>query len=141
MKTSQKQYKVYRNLHNGLFSIQDKDTGLVVGHAESVSMIDCEFKVNESGRQRVLKEKRKNVHAFVIGGIVNTIGFQSYKNREVIYKENFNFNKKVDTNNPLSVIYNPYRYEQFFCLDKQEYVYKSDFVWISNLGIIMYSTN
>lgn len=29
------------------------------------------FQVNEAGRQRVLKEKRKNVHAFVIGRIAN----------------------------------------------------------------------
>jgi hypothetical protein len=29
--------------------------------------IRAEFIVNEAGRQRVIKEKRKNVHAFVVG--------------------------------------------------------------------------
>lgn len=59
--------KVYFNLHKKCFSIQDKNTGLVVAHAPSVKMKNVEFKVSEKGRQRVLREKKKNVHAFVVG--------------------------------------------------------------------------
>ena len=38
--------------------------------------MNVEFKVNESGRQRVICEKRKNVHAFVVAdkykGLINS---------------------------------------------------------------------
>ena len=57
--------KVYRNLHNGKMSVQQG--GLVVGHCDEILINRAEFIVNESGRQRVIKEKRKNVHAFVTG--------------------------------------------------------------------------
>lgn len=60
-----KQVKIYKNLHNGLFSVMQN--GLVVAHIESFIMNNASFKVNESGRQRVLKEKKKNVHAFIVG--------------------------------------------------------------------------
>ena len=33
----------------------------------ALSFKDCKFKVSEAGRQRVLREKRKNVHAGVAG--------------------------------------------------------------------------
>jgi hypothetical protein len=59
--------KVYFNLHKKLYSVQHK--GLVIDHLNEVVLTNAVFKVNESGRQRVLKEKRKNVHAYVIGDI------------------------------------------------------------------------
>lgn len=59
--------KVYKNLHNGLWSILDVKSKLVLGHVEYVSLVKCEFKVSEAGRQRVLQEQKKNVHAFVVG--------------------------------------------------------------------------
>jgi hypothetical protein len=36
---------------------------LVVGHALSLRLNNVLFQVNEAGRQRVIKEKKKNVHA------------------------------------------------------------------------------
>lgn len=57
--------KVYYNLHKHTFSVQQ--CGLVVLHSDTVVLSDVEFTVRESGRQRVLMEKRKNVHAFVTG--------------------------------------------------------------------------
>lgn len=59
--------KVYKNLHNGLWSIKDAKTGLVLGHTSELSLHVCMFIVSESGRQRVLKEKKENIHAYVIG--------------------------------------------------------------------------
>lgn len=57
--------KVYFNLHKKVFSVQQ--AGLVVLHTEALKLSSAGFTVNEAGRQRVLKEKRKNVHAFVTG--------------------------------------------------------------------------
>jgi hypothetical protein len=57
--------KVYFNLHNRLFSIVHDRR--VVAHIPEVKLTDVKFKVSESGRQRVLAQERKNVHAFVEG--------------------------------------------------------------------------
>jgi hypothetical protein len=68
---------VYRNLSSctrskGRYSIQSregKDYGLVIGHADEITLRDCEFKVSEAGRKRVLRDRRKNVHAGILGYI------------------------------------------------------------------------
>lgn len=64
--------QVYWNLHKGCWSVQaleGENKGRVIDHTDSLRLHDCQFVVRESGRQRVLKEKRKNVHAFVRGRI------------------------------------------------------------------------
>ena len=43
-------------------------------HVDMIRMENVRFHVSESGRQRVLAEKKKNVHAFVEGDVVNRIG-------------------------------------------------------------------
>lgn len=58
--------EVYRNLRNGLMSVREV-SGLVLDHAEQVFMSDVRFVVQPAGRERVLREQRKNVHAFVRG--------------------------------------------------------------------------
>jgi hypothetical protein len=62
--------KVYRNLHNGLMSVSHYIKGKgwrLAGHTSDLFLTDCSFVVHEGGRQRVLAEKRKNVHAYVTG--------------------------------------------------------------------------
>ena len=56
---------VYKNLHRDCWSI--KQGGLVKAHATELYLWDCAFQVNKKGRERVLAEKRKNVHAYIIG--------------------------------------------------------------------------
>lgn len=67
-----KKVKVYYNLHKQTFSIEQN--GLVVGYADTVRIENATYAVSEAGRQRVLKEKRKNVHATVRG---NLLGFEA----------------------------------------------------------------
>lgn len=59
------QVKVYRNLKNGLFSVQFG--GLVVAHLATVQLTAVVFRVSESARQRVLASRHKNVHAYAVG--------------------------------------------------------------------------
>lgn len=61
--------KAHRNLKNGLWSVLIKVDGRekVVGHVSEVNLTDVTFHVREGGRQRVITEKCKNVHAFAIG--------------------------------------------------------------------------
>lgn len=57
--------KVYYNLHRQCWSL--KRSGEPVRHAESVLLRNCTFVVWQSGRERVLRERRKHVHAFAQG--------------------------------------------------------------------------
>ena len=61
---------VYFNLHKKLWSVralEGENKGRVIQHAARLCLADCTFKVSEAGRQRVLREKRKMVHAGVVG--------------------------------------------------------------------------
>ena len=60
---------VYRNLHKQCLSV--RQDGIVKCHAENVVLMDCEFKVNEKGRDRVREDKQKNVHAGIKGFVVD----------------------------------------------------------------------
>jgi hypothetical protein len=62
-----KRVEVYWNLHKDLFSVRNMQTGRVMMHTHFVRLQDAKFVVRPSGRLRVLREKRKNVHAFVRG--------------------------------------------------------------------------
>jgi len=59
--------EVYRNLHNGMLSVRDAKTKKVIGHTDRVCLSDVMLKVSEAGRQRAIREGRRNVHAFAVG--------------------------------------------------------------------------
>jgi len=93
-------YYVYRNLHTGGFSV--KFRGRVIDRDNFFLGVGVTFKVNEAGRQRVIKDKKKNVHAY-----------------SVCDKYTFAVNKDVDKIDKLKVIsYNPYASAQFMCEGK-----------------------
>ena len=56
---------VYFNLTKRVFSI--RQNGVVINHKRNVILKDAKFIVSEKGRQRVLKQRRKNVHAIIRG--------------------------------------------------------------------------
>lgn len=49
------------------FSIRSGSSRKVVGYTDSILLREVVFQVNRSGRERVLRERMKNVHAFVAG--------------------------------------------------------------------------
>ena len=59
--------RAYYNLHKKCFSVQDYKTGLVVEHTDKLWFTNAMFVVRKSGNERVKKEGKKNVHAFVNG--------------------------------------------------------------------------
>lgn len=87
---------VYRNLHKGMYSI--RQDGVVVAHAPSVVLANPTFKVSTAGRERVRKEKRKNVHAIVRGELVGIGETPCFAD-------------------PILVTYNPYKNETFVTTD------------------------
>jgi hypothetical protein len=71
--------KVYFNLQKDCLSVVDTSTGRLYCHSYRVELKDARFHVNENGRQRVVREKRKNVHAYVIGTWINQGDHQAYR--------------------------------------------------------------
>jgi hypothetical protein len=72
-KNIMKKVFVYWNLHKKCWSVKDMKTGLVIKHTSEMVLVDCKFKVSEAGRQRVIREKRKNVHAGVVGFLTDLL--------------------------------------------------------------------
>ena len=67
---------IYFNLHKKMFSVKNLKTGLVIAHVNNICLREATFKVSEQGRQRVVKERVKNVHAGVTGYIIQEIPSQ-----------------------------------------------------------------
>jgi hypothetical protein len=89
---------VYFNLHKRVFSVkalEGKDKGRVIGHRTMLAIDSPTFKVSEAGRQRVIREKRKNVHAGVVGFLTSP----------------YDWTKEEVSWTP--VLYNPYVFSSF----------------------------
>lgn len=108
---------VYRNLHKNCYSVKDWKTKLVIAHVKEILLLDAEFKVSEAGRQRVLREKRKNVHAGVLG----------YWQKDTTYSLEPEFS--------LSAYYNPYKHNSFINLNTGKPLYKSASVLLHSKGV------
>ena len=61
--------EVYFNLHKYIWSVRSCRTGRVLLHTDKVHINNPTFVVRKAGRERVLREGKKNVHAFVRGDI------------------------------------------------------------------------
>jgi hypothetical protein len=57
--------EVYRNLHKECWSVRQH--GIVRFHCGRINLKDCKFIVQPAGHAKVVREKKKNVHAFVRG--------------------------------------------------------------------------
>ena len=118
-------HKVYFNLHKKCLSVQYK--GKVIDHAKSICLKDVEFKVSQAGRARVLREKRKNVHAFVVGDVsLNRPPMYYLRKYSDKYTE---FERRVT--------YNPYKYNSFVYSDTFEPVYKVKWAGVINRDIFV----
>jgi hypothetical protein len=68
------------------------------------------FRVQPAGRAKVLKEKRKNVHAFVCGQLVETYG--EVLRTSPCVNGLWGGGKKIFSTD-FQVVYNPYKYKTF----------------------------
>jgi len=118
--------KVYFNLHNSKWSIKDCATNLVVGHADKVCLTNVVPLVLESGRKRVLIEKQKNVHAYLVGDVNHVENFKSYRGRwvDATHGEYPGLPLKKGT----VITYNPYKYNNFVVADTEESIVKVSMV-------------
>jgi hypothetical protein len=117
---------VYFNLHRKLWSIkalEGPDKGHVIGHSLTVILADVRWKVSEAGRQRVLREKKKNVHA----GAVGTLEYAHMKSGSTGWPFDTRFMRFLAVSNSTihKVSYNPYKGSTFVNADTGEPVVES----------------
>ena len=97
--------EVYKNLHKNCWSVRNNKTGRVIDYVDSIHIEDATLVVRPAGRARVLKEHKKNVHAFIRGELTDdrfmAVGL-------------------------VKVIYNPYEYDHFIRTDNGEAIYEWD---------------
>ena len=86
-----KRVYVYFNLHKKCWSV--RQSGKIIEHTNQVMLRDCRYLVAQAGRLKVLKEKKKNVHAGVSGYLVDSVPNVPEYSSELTY--------------------NPYRYKTF----------------------------
>jgi hypothetical protein len=106
--------EVYRNLHRRCWSVRHK--GLVVAHCQSIDLRNAQFIVRQSGRNKVLRTKRKNVHAFVKGELESM----------TLHDD------KRCTSGMIGVSYNPYKTEWFIRTDNGMPIHHASAVHLSH---------
>ena len=122
MKRTNKSVYVYFNLHRKLWSVQSRKTQRVLYHTDVLLLYNCKFIVRQAGRKRVLKEKRKNVHAGVAGELDWANATRcSRRFRQASFRIPHGFEA------PVPVTYNPYKYESFVRKDNLEPVTRANF--------------
>ena len=111
--------EVYFNLHKKLFSVRSRMTGKVFAHVDKVSLCDPKFVVRKSGRDRVRREGKKNVHAFVKGKLLNPT-------------EDTLLGALVKAlTEGKAVTYNPYKYDTFVYADTEQPIDNADYAVLS----------
>ena len=103
--------KIYRNLNKKGYVYSIKQNGLVVGYCSFICLKNCRFIVNQKGRDKVLKEKRKNVHAYIDGFLTKELPATKAK-----------------------VFYNPYKCK-YFINEDNNYIHSSEYVCINGGSI------
>ena len=111
-----KKVMVYYNLHKHTFSVTYDSK--VIMYAEYVKLGDVEFRVRKGGKEKVRSEKSKNVHAFVIGKLLD---YCEYPCDEL----------PVTDSNRI-VTYNPYKHDSFVYKQSEEPIYVAKEVDIIN---------
>lgn len=126
----------YFNLHKRCFSLKalsGPEKGRVVAHASKAFITDAELHVSEAGRQRVIRDQSKNVHAGIIGKLV---AFQMHSDIpgagwragvEQLVCEIRDMPER-DPRGWVSVTYNPYRFSSFVERESGEPVLNADAV-------------
>ena len=108
--------KTYRNLHKQCWSVvamEGENKGRVIAHPQFLQMKNVEFRVQPAGRRRVLRERRKNIHAYVIGSFVPSTAHEVWD----------------------KIRYNPYKFETF--VDKNgDPVRSADGVFLNTDGAL-----
>jgi hypothetical protein len=109
--------EAYWNLHGDCVSFRER--GGRVQHADWVLIEDARFAVQPKGREKVLNEQRKNVHAFVRGQLLEIA------------------TEPPEVSGWDVVTYRPYTADFFFFVDSGLRVDAAPLVWIGEKQILV----
>ena len=107
--------RVYRNLHKKCFSVKCMKLKRVVAHVDVITLEDVTFPVSKAGRERVLREKQKNVHAFIQGKVNSGI--------------------HIDAGN--KICYNPYKKDHFFYCESGDEITRASAARVSLESVVV----
>jgi hypothetical protein len=119
-----KRVMAYYNLHKHTFSVRYNNK--IILHADYVKLENVEFRVRPGGKERVRSEKQKNVHAFVIGDLIDFCGYPCE-------------DMPIPSSDVVAT-YNPYKYDSFVYKGTDEPVYSAGEVEMINLKDKIYIT-
>lgn len=111
-----KRVETYFNLHRKCLSY--RENGGRVRHASALVLNNVKFAVQPAGRERVRREGKKNVHAFVRGEPVYI--------RDVEFTDDGDLTpENMNRHGYRAITYNPYKYETFVYADTGEPVHET----------------
>lgn len=111
--------RVFKNPRRGCYSIMQN--GRIMASAKQIRLRDAEFTVRESGRQRMLRENRRNVHAWVVGELVDFLHPEAADSLEQLSGRN--------------ATYNPHRYASFVDRETETPLSRADLVQFDEHGV------
>lgn len=111
---------VFRNWKHNCYSIMQH--GVVVASARQVRLGDVEFRVRDTGRERMLQRQKKNLHAYAIGRLLDFVHPTQERNLESVEGR--------------SVFYDPYQFAYFADRETQAEVPGADIVQLDERGVI-----
>jgi len=95
--------------------------GVLHASARQVRLADVEFLVRESGRQRMLRDKKKNIHAYAVGHLVDWVHPEDSRDLTVV--------------DGRRVFYDAYRFATFVDIDSHAPVLASSDVRLDESGV------
>lgn len=116
-----KKIEVYRNLHTGRLSV--RQSGIVICHTLNIVIRDAEFVVRKAGRLRVIREEKKNVHAFVRGYLADVWAINN-EDQTLVFEWP-------------AVTYDPYKDNGFVEVDTGKVVTRAKYVDIDAPGSVL----
>lgn len=114
-----KPVRVFKNPKYGCYSIMQN--GRLRASARQVRLVNVEFRVREAGRQRMLREQRRNVHAFAVGTL-----------SDYVHPDD---GRDLGGMNGRRVFYNPYRFSSFVDSETQTPVTAATTAYFDEHGV------
>jgi hypothetical protein len=111
--------RVFRNWKRGCWSIMQD--GMLRASARQVRLADVDFLVRASGRERMLREGRKNVHAYAVGTLLDWVHPDDAR--------------ELDALDGRTLVYDAYRWGSFVDRDSQAAVHESPAVRLHEAGV------
>lgn len=112
--------RVFKNPKHGCYSIMQR--GVIRASARQVRLVDVTFTVREKGRQRMIREQRRNVHAYAVGRLLDFVHPDE--------------SRQLDGVEGRGVIYNPYRFDSFVDSETQTPVVHARIAQLDESGVV-----